>query len=309
MRKSYITLFIILGTFLLNPSHSKAQANPVNYASKGNNVLFLDNYYTNYLQAIRKDYANKDKYYNENISVPVLGYFIKSYYYQLVKSFFAPIYDTTGLASMDDSISTNREKIEKIIISALADCNKYLHDDSITVYIQPVVNMPGFIVKRMKGITAVTPGPKQILISVDIRVTGWDHMLKYTVAHEFEHAYWTQMHPLDTLNFTMLDYLMFEGRADSYAHFVYPDEHAAWATALNDEKKTEVWNEIKDSLNSLDGSFQHSVMFGGADFPLWSGYCLGYTIAQSVLKNHPELKPIQWANMKPEEFFKLGDYK
>ena len=44
-------------------------------------------------------------------------------------------------------------------------------------------------------------------------------------------------------------------------------------------------------------------------FPKWSGYIIGYAIVQSALKNNTQLTPEEWSSLKPEDLFKMSDYK
>ena len=161
----------------------------------------------------------------------------------------------------------------------------------------------------MGGITAVTAGSKQILMTIDTSVRTWKEILKYAVAHEFNHSYWTKLNFSKSAHLTLLDYLVFEGRADSYAHLIYPDIQCPWTNALMANDEADLWNKIKPNLQSEDGTMMRGVMFGSADYPMWGGYTLGYHIVQSALKNHPELKPEEWASMAPEKILEMSDYK
>jgi len=305
MKKLITLLFISVSTIC-----TQAQVSPLVYSMNGNKIVFLDRYYSDYLTAMKADYANKDKYYRDKIATPIMNYFSKSIYSDIVGvNFFSPIGDTSNLQSYIDAIKNNEAKIETIIMAALADCNKNLKDDSITIYVQPSTYHKKMIMQKMGGITAVTGDAKQILLTVDPSIDNWADLICYNVTHEFEHAYWTQMHQHDTDQFTMLAYLMFEGRADSYAHFVYPDKKAPWTSSLPEKDKADLWTKIKPQLNSVDQMFERGVMFGSASYPLWGGYNLGYAIVQSALKNNPQLTPVQWANLKPAEILKMSDYK
>jgi uncharacterized protein YjaZ len=314
--KNLIVLFVIL---LLTSCSQPAKQNalsekplPAAYVTPaGDKIVFLYDYYVSFLKGVRAGNKNIDSLYRVTIQYPIENnYFSKCEYSDLVKSqFYYSIQDTTGLQNYIYIIIGSKEKMEKIITSALADANKYLKNDSITIYIQPSTNYLKTIIQKMGGITGLTAGSKQILLSVDTGITGWDEMLKYTVAHEFTHTYWTKKNFSNSSHFTLLDYLCFEGRADSYAHLIYPDIKCPWTSALMDNDKTDLWNKIKPELNSGDPTLMRGVMFGSADYPLWGGYTLGYSIVQSALKNHPELTPEQWASLEPEKILEMSDYK
>ena len=277
----------------------------------GDKIVFLNTYYTSFLNAVKAGYTNKDSLFKAIVQGPILdNYFARSEYTDLVKShFYYSIQDTTGLANYISSIQNSEKMIEEIVSATLSDANKILKNDSITIYILPSNNYQKFMIKRMRGVTAVTAGSKQILITIDTNFGNWKDMLKYTIAHEFDHTYWTKSHFSNSMRFTMLDYLCFEGRADSYAHLIYPDFKCPWTNVLADDKKTEAWTKIKPELQSEDQTLMSGVMFGSAEYPFWCGYTMGYSIVQSALKNHPELTPEQWANMEPEKLLEMSDYK
>lgn len=277
----------------------------------GDKIIFLEDYYNVYLNAIKKDYANRNTVYQEDIQDTIFKeYFSQSEYAPLIKSALSsPIRDTVGLRDFISSISKNHEKIEAICTTALAECRKYLKNDSITIYIMPSTHDMFMKIEGMGGISGITAGSKQIVLTVEPAVYKWAEMLPYNVAHEYNHTYWTKM------NFTksshnLLDYLVFEGRADSYAHLIYPDIECSWTKPLPEDVESQLWNRIKPQLNDTDIAFQYGVMFGsGSQYPYWGGYKLGYRIVQSALKNHPGLSPVEWTNLPSEKILEMSDYK
>lgn len=158
---------------------------------KGDKIIFLDDYYRSFLSGIKAGCKNVDSLYNEKIQHPFMtGYFAKSEYSDLVKyQFVYAIKDTTDLRKYISAIKGGQATMEQIIIQGLADANSVLQNDSITIYVQPSNNYMQKITQKMGGITAVTAGSKQILLTVDTSVSTWREMLKYTIAHEFNHTY------------------------------------------------------------------------------------------------------------------------
>lgn len=276
----------------------------------GDKIVFLEDYYKAYYKAMKANYAARNEIYEEQIESPVFNnYFTKSEYSQLVGSRLAtPIKDTTLLEKYISGITDNRLEIEKIITSALAECNKYLKNDSITIYVLPSNQDIFMMINGMGGISGLTAGSKQILLTIDPAIDKWKEMLSYNVAHEFNHAYWTKMDFNKTPR-NLLTYLVFEGRADSYAHLIYPNVVCPWTKVLSSGQESELWNRIKNQLDNTNMAFQYNVMFGVRNqFPLWGGYTLGYHIVQSALKNHPDLTPEEWTNLPPEKILEMSGY-
>jgi uncharacterized protein YjaZ len=291
------------------------KVNPTAYSiGGGNKVVFLNDYYLAYIKAIKAGSKNLDSLYKNIVQYPIMNnYFSSSEFSQLIEYSFHPVTDTSVIKGRILAIKAKEAKINGLILSALVSCNKYLKDDSMTIYIQPYEGgYPEDIVKKMNGIMAVTAGSKQIILTIDPEIDSWSDRIATTLAHEYNHAYWTKMDFKNPANkWDMLNYLIFEGRADSYCHFIYPHaDLAAWDTALSDKEKADLWVKLKPKLQSQDMSFQREVMFGGRDgYPIWGGYCLGYTIVQSALRNNPNLKPEEWAILSPEKILEMSDYK
>src|SRR6185312_12534153 len=111
---------------------------PVDAIANGNKVVFLTPYYTDYLTAIKADYENRGKYFTEKVHNPIIdSYFKKCDYSDLIEYEFSGIEDTSNLAGNIAAIEANKAKIEQAISTALTNCNKYLKNDSITIYIEP----------------------------------------------------------------------------------------------------------------------------------------------------------------------------
>jgi uncharacterized protein YjaZ len=292
------------------PQLSKTNPTPIPLEG-GNKIVLLTDFYTDYMNAVKTDFKDKDSLYKAKISWPIYNkYFANGEYASLAQmNYYMPIMDTTGLAARVAELNNKKEDLIKLVTASLAACNKYLRNDSITVYIEPTGGNNKKISDKMNGITAVTTSSKQILLSIDPSVSSWTSMLPYTLSHEFNHTYWTVHNLKTTAKFTMLTYLVFEGRADSYAHFVNPTIDCPWANILTDKEKAEQWAKIKPQLQSEDSQFQRQVMFGSNGYPLWTGYCLGYNIVQSALKNNPKLTPEEWTSMEPEKILEMSDYK
>jgi uncharacterized protein YjaZ len=283
---------------------------PAKPVGNGSSIVFLNDYYTHYLNDLKAGNKNIDSLYNADIKYPINRYFQSSEYSWLIASqfFYSPQKDTAGLSTRIDMLNAAEKTIEDTISAALARCNKYLKDDSITIYISPV-EAPNETIKKMNGLAGFTAGSKKILMLIDPTVSTWKDWLAFAVTHEFNHAYWTKVNFSTTYTWTMLSYLVSEGRADNFAHFIYPSKLPAWDLALSSDQKAQLWSGLKSKLDTTDRYFQSSVMFGFNGYPQWAGYCLGYSIVQSALKNNPKLTPEQWTNMQPQEILKMSDYK
>ncbi|MES2515075.1 MAG: DUF2268 domain-containing putative Zn-dependent protease [Bacteroidota bacterium] len=273
-------------------------------------IILLSDYYRDYLEAVRHDFANRDKIYAEKTRNPILkNNFAKSEYFEIVAESFLNAPDTIQLAKSLLEIEFNRKTIEEVISAALIKCNQYLKNDSLTFYIIPSTNGMKQIMQMMGGVSGLTAGSKQILLTIDPEDNSWKDALPAAVAHEFNHTYWTHTSLNTAYKWTLLRYMVFEGKADAFAHFLYPHAKSPWTTSLNEKQKTELWDRIKPLLSSEDPSVLTEVMFGSQKYPLWGGYAIGYDIVRSAFENKSELTPKERTDMDAEKILGISKYK
>lgn len=274
-------------------------------------IIFLTDFYTSFIDKVKADDKNADNIYKENIQSTICDkYFQKSEYAYIVKDFFAmPIKNTTELSKSIERIVLNQETIKTKIIGALKKSRQNIDNDSLTIYIIPVNPENRQIIEGMTGIMGLTAGSKQIILTIEPDILGWENMLEYAVAHEFNHAYWTNVNFGKLAKWTLLDYLVFEGRGDYFAHLLYPNVIAPWTMALTENQKLDLWNKIKPNLQSEDISYQMEVMFGSRNYPVWGGYSLGYDIVLTTLTNNKKLKADNWTNLGADKILEQSKYK
>jgi uncharacterized protein YjaZ len=281
--------------------------------NSNNKIIYLNDIYSDYAEnAINQisDLKDIDNVYEDKIQYTLINrFFLKSEYSDIVNDYLsAPIQNATELKKAIERINNNKKRIESKIRSALEKSKTYLKNDSLTIYILPANPDNKAIMQSMSGIMGLTAGSKQILLTIEPEIIGWEEMLTYAVAHEYNHAYWTNLNFGKSTKWTLLDYLIFEGRGDSFAHLLYPKVEAPWTSALN-EKDTEVlWNRIRLKLKSEDIRFQMEVMFGSVDYPFSGGYTVGYKLVQQALKSKT-LTVANWTNLSSEKLLEMSGYK
>jgi len=279
--------------------------------NSNNKIIFLNDIYSDYTETAKNqisDLNDLDNVYKDKIQSTIINrYFLKSEYSGIVNDYLsAPIQNTTELKKAIERINSNKNRIESKIRSALEKSNTYLKNNSLTIYILPANPDNKAIMQSMSGIMGLTAGSKQILLTIEPEIVGWEEMLEYAVAHEYNHAYWTNINFGKSTKWTLLDYLIFEGRGDSFAHLLYPKVKAPWTSALND--KEELWNRIRTKLQSEDIHFQMEVMFGSRNYPFSGGYTIGYEIVQQALKSST-LTVENWTSLSSEKLLEMSGYK
>jgi uncharacterized protein YjaZ len=284
------------------------------FGQKSNNkIIFLNDIYSDYTKTAQNqisDLNDLDNIYKDKIQSTIINrYFLKSEYSGIVNDYLsAPVQNTNELNKAIERINSNKKRIKSKIRSALEKSNTYLKNDGLTIYVLPANPDNNAIMQSMSGIMGLTAGSKQILLTIEPEIVGWEEMLEYAVAHEYNHAYWTNINFGKSTKWTLLDYLIFEGRGDSFAHLLYPKVKAPWTSALNEKDKEDLWNRIRAKLQSEDIPFQMEVMFGSRNYPFSGGYTIGYEIVQQALKIST-LTVENWTNLSSEKLIKMSGYK
>ncbi|WP_341300819.1 DUF2268 domain-containing putative Zn-dependent protease [Lysinibacillus sp. FSL H8-0500] len=111
--------------------------------------------------------------------------------------------------------------------------------------------------------------------------------LQALFAHEYHHI--CRMHYLNKSlqDMTLLDSLILEGLAESAVKELYGDQWLApWLNNYTFDHMLALWK--KDFLANihLEGLENHVEFLYGGRLPPWGGYCIGYAIVQSYIKNH-----------------------
>ncbi len=166
----------------------------------------------------------------------------------------------------------------------------------------------GYVRQQMQGVVGQCVGDN-ILLQV-APVPGWERWLPYHLAHEYHHAVWgyTYFYLQGHTEMTLLAMIISEGAADSFAHAVYPELNAPWATALSAEEERAQWQAMQPLLGGTDPGLYERFMFGDAETPAFTGYAIGYQIVQRYLRARPGLAPSEWVATDPREMLAVGGY-
>lgn len=214
-----------------------------------------------------------------------------------------PIKDLDYLAG---AVSTLRESdVEQIVKEALQEAATVLSGPNTTVCIYVVDPERTFVRDYMGGVMGMTVGSGKIWIQI-YPEGNWRDWVPYTVAHEYHHSVWTNRNL--SQSFDLVDYLIFEGRADSFARVVYPDVAAPWTEALTAEQEAVQWQAMQPHLDTMSGMMQRKFMFGGTDVPRWTGYTIGFHIVQDYLGKHPSVSVKEWTAMDAHDLLVESDY-
>ncbi|ASV70203.1 DUF2268 domain-containing putative Zn-dependent protease [Cytobacillus kochii] len=188
----------------------------------------------------------------------------------------------------------DNSNLDDIVKRALEESSNLLVGTSTNVCILPSdsYNNPS---------KAVTVGKGKIVLFYNEILFESDEEISSTIAHEYFHSVNTES---DT-NFTLLDYILFEGKAEYFKKLVYPQSEAV---PIDPSKEEHYWDLVNDILYSENYTTQQKIMFGGGDYPPLYGYGLGYRIMDEFIKKNPDIGINEWKTMKAEDILNMSDY-
>ncbi len=157
------------------------------------------------------------------------------------------------------------------------------------------------------GINAVTVGSGKVIVSIDPTFPGWKEQLPYILAHEYHHSEWTHRH-FYTIDFTPLEYLVFEGKADAFASTLFPSIRMPHVTQLSEAQEKHVWQLIKPELNKRKSKMNDLMMYGNDEIPYASGYTIGLNIVKEFKEKYPVLHDSIIIDIPAEELFLKSNY-
>lgn len=192
---------------------------------------------------------------------------------------------------------TEIEELNEAIFASLIESSDHLPTEEETV----VCIFPSTDIEAPAMIT-VGAGK----ISVLYNDTHTEELIKMTIAHEYHHSIWTEREIENVQTSTLLDNLIFEGKAVMFSEIVYPDFNMIPPIIHSYDK--EFWNLIEPDLHKGDFNRTIEVLMGGGDLPYAYGYSEGYKMVKSYLDKHPDLTPKDWLGTEAQVIFDEGAY-
>jgi uncharacterized protein YjaZ len=217
----------------------------------------------------------------------------------------------TDIKELENTIQMllkNEHKIMELIQNGLKKSADKLPAENKSIHIFPAhSSIPGIqsYMKELGGITGWTLGKDFIFILID--PTFQESHVISTIAHEYHHTvYLEKLRPA-----SLLDSIIIEGEADTFAKIIEPNVQTPWTAPLSDDKKQLVWKYVKPSLNEYNETI-YDELFGGSPsrgIPKWANYRIGYNIMESFLKENPNTSIREWTEMPVEEILKRSKFE
>ncbi|WP_335872844.1 DUF2268 domain-containing protein [Bacillus sp. 2205SS5-2] len=209
--------------------------------------------------------------------------------------FFSPTSNAQMLEKNTVELLQQQKQINELIKNSLLSSAELLSGEDVTIFIMPLNPENTFPIQKMEGISGVALSENAILLQIDPSFS--ENALEYAVAHEYHHK--VNIKNNDMTRVTLLDSVVFEGKADSFAKIIYPEKNAPWIEPLSGDSQATDLHELQKNAHSFDSTIYYEFFNGNASksLPLWSNYKIGYQLMQSYLENHSGVSSEEWTKL------------
>ena len=271
-------------------------------------VLTTFNLIDNYLSNSGKLHGNITKSSDRYIYKPIQGEL-------LANAEAAFLFNTIKVPYENNDYLKNEIELLKssdlltIIQESFTKITKELPGPDTKIIILPASSLNRPALEKIKlPISGITLGSGKIILSIDPTFQNWTDFLPYCIAHEYHHSTWCSRNWISA-DFSLIEYLVFEGRADLFASEQYKTVSNPLTNFLTREQETEVWELIKNEIFGKGHDRINGVMFGTDKIPFGSGYNIGFNIVRLFKERNPATNTLDLMDMNPNEIFERSGYE
>lgn len=302
------SIYLLSVTLLLascSPAAEKPKTYDVSFTHEKQEILIVPLYkaYDDYIQAVSKHPEDNEALFKKYV-LDAKNKIIKKE--QLQANFDSsllehPSENIKDLKQMNTYLKKHHQRIMKQIKSSLLTSMKQLpRDVKLVVFVSPTTPSNHDDAQRYGGVSGVAQGNNSM--SLFFLKDFSEESLLNTTAHEYHHTV-----ALDEPNrATMLDYIILEGKAEFFAHKLYPIESSEAIAPLLDHTLEHVISELNAERLTTDDLF-----FGSYEkqIPAFVKYRLGYMIVSDFVKQNPEVSLKEWSRMSSVQILEKSSYK
>lgn len=275
------------------------------YEGQNFQVISLFDEMLDYTDNILNDEGvDKEKVYRETIVEPFMEITNSD---PLGNSYFsAPKVMIEKLENNTTEMMENLDDIKKVVEKVLINSAKKLPGHDIRVFIMPMRPDNYFGIINMKGVTGVASFSGDVIV-IEIDPSFNNEVFEYAVAHEYHHTV-ALREQIVFAEFTesVLDMVLLEGKAETFAKMLYPEMEVPWIEPLSDEAMEVVLKKVKE--NPFDFALYSELQYGTDEYPKWANYRLGYAIMESYLIENQDMLPVEWTKLSSEEIINGSEY-
>jgi len=235
--------------------------------------------------------------YNKEVIQPIYqDCFENGEYYHMAETLLNTVPSRlTEIQVVSEKMETHKAEINQLIQESLlksADLLPSQSDVAVCVFPSATNNRIPFAV-----------GAGKIIIPYSLG--GSDEYLKGTIAHEYHHSVWAEKHTNKVNTFSILDNIVFEGKAVMFQKSVFPDINLI---SVNLTYNKELWTQIEPDLKKSNLKRSLEIVHGGKGLPKNYGYSEGYKMVKFYLDLHTEQTTEDWTDLSAQEIIEEGKY-
>jgi uncharacterized protein YjaZ len=271
-------------------------------------VLTTFNLIDNYLSSSNKHHNNifksSNKYIYKPIQHEILDHAEAAFLFNTIKVPYESndyLRDEIELLKTSDLLTIIQESLTKI--------TKTLPGPNTKIIILPASSLSRLTLEKNKiPISGITLGTGKIILFIDPTFQNWTDFLPYCIAHEYHHSTWISRNWVSS-DFSLIEYLVFEGRADLFASEQYNTISNPMTNFLTRDQEAEIWGLIKNEIFEKGPERINQVMFGTDKIPFGSGYNIGFNIVRLFKEKNTASMTIDLIDMDPKEIFEHSGYE
>ncbi|MBP2241766.1 uncharacterized protein YjaZ [Cytobacillus eiseniae] len=263
-------------------------------------------YYLDYIAEQQNSNISKNESFLNHVVTPVSNEIYGNSYSLNGNYHFAT---PRSISVLNEYISQLVEKhgdIIRFLEEGLTDSSDMLPGGNYKIFLTPY--NPDESSLYMQGVAGFAD-EGLIVLQIDPNVfTGAS--LKETVAHEYHHTVYIEFSDYETRLHHLIDRVIMEGKADTFAKAVYPDHSPLWIEPLSPDTSKVVWAYIKENKYSYKYEDIINLFYGSvADgLPRWSNYKMGYHLMESFLSNNPDMSVEEWTFIPATEIIEGTEF-
>jgi len=178
-------------------------------------------------------------------------------------SFKAPI----NIERLEESIQILDQDFDyfiQLIKEVMKEAANLLPGGKTTIYLFPFNPDQNIAINIMNGVTAFATSNHQIVLHIAPQKYD-EEMLKYALAHEYYHVVYYEKYKNRKRD--LVEYVLSEGKADSFANILIPKFNAPWTKELSPEGVNTIWSWIKERRYSFNETDLGEMRNGNREIP------------------------------------------
>ncbi len=247
----------------------------------------------------------------EVLCEPIAEYFEEYHAVQLQKYFLENGLFYPDAKILNELKGLEKKNIWKLLQKFYETLKEEWNGEEATIFVFPVEKRNEIIMKELSGKMGISFNQVILLfMTKDLS----EKEIKALLTHEYNHVCRLTAQKKEFNELTLLDSILIEGMAEvAVEKTVGKEALAPWVSLYSKEELLRYWQRIFRLLHVQGKENHDSVLYGAHSsqrhgFPKWFGYCLGYQIVSSFVRNNTEIKMEELLKVESKEILAKSDF-